>query len=120
MPLRRVDVGDVGASCDSIAASASALSPELNTTPQGLALRQPSGAFDGVLITVKAPEGWRSPRRYRAECHAIRFENADIVLGMRFHPVASTVFTRRASQPPKIISPNVTASTPTISQRQSF
>src|SRR5665213_442117 len=36
------------------------------------------------------------------------------------HVVTSTVFSRRASQPLKIISPNITTSTPTINQRQSF
>src|SRR6266508_1680101 len=34
-------------------------------TPQGLGLRQPSGALGLVAAHSKAPEGWRSPRRWR-------------------------------------------------------
>src|SRR6266498_5024099 len=36
---------------------------------RGFGLRQPSGAFGSVAAKVKAPEGWRSPRRGRTDAH---------------------------------------------------
>ncbi len=39
--------------------------------PPGFGLRQPSGAFPAP--PKKAPEGWRSPRRWRVEARSVRF-----------------------------------------------
>ncbi len=40
-------------------------SRETSECPQGFGLRQPSGAFDRPATVPKAPEGWRSPGRWR-------------------------------------------------------
>jgi hypothetical protein len=37
----------------------------LRHSPQGFGLRQPSAALE-LPVAPKAPEGWRTPRRYRA------------------------------------------------------
>src|ERR1035437_7567838 len=67
----------------------------------------------------RRPAECELPPQPRAAKHEFQF--AEQILEMRVHHVdASPVFTRRAGQPLKIISPNVTASTPTINQRQIF
>src|SRR5450432_2572987 len=67
----------------------------------------------------RRPAARQPPTQPRAAEHGLH--RGELFLEAGFHHAAtSTVFSRRASQPLKIISPNITTSTPTINQRQSF
>ena len=66
---------------------------EPSETPQGLGLRQSSGAFQRATAVPKAPEDWRSPRRCRAQrSHSESGSLLIIVLWIAFGLVALTLY----------------------------